>query len=29
MKQADFKLYVEKAMVNSEMAAMRPVVERH
>ena len=28
MKQEDFKLYVEKAMANSEMAAMRPVVEK-
>ena len=28
MKQEDFKLYVEKAMVDSEMAAMRPVVEK-
>ena len=28
MKQEDFKLYVEKAMADSEMAAMRPVVEK-
>ena len=28
MKQEDFKLYVEKAMADSEMSAMRPVVEK-
>ena len=28
MKQEDFKLYVEKAMANSEMVAMKPVVEK-
>jgi len=28
MKQEDFKLYVEKAMASSELAAMRPVVEK-
>jgi predicted nucleotidyltransferase component of viral defense system len=28
MKQDDFKLYVEKAMANSEMVAMKPVVEK-
>jgi len=28
MRQEDFKLYVEKAMASSEMAAMRPVVEK-
>lgn len=28
MKQEDFKLYVEQAMAGSEMAAMRPVVEK-
>lgn len=28
MKQEDFKLYIEKAMANAEMSAMRPVVEK-
>lgn len=28
MKQEDFKLYVEKALVNSEMSAMKTVVEK-
>ncbi len=28
MRQEDFKLYVDKAIANADMAALRPVVEK-